>query len=103
MSILDASPVVTNEGAGFQRGGTQAVAKDRTIKIKGRRPVRRFVPKVTVKGHARGGAQIGPHVRRFPTKKQPVTSESESNPNVASFHTSKVNAPLGYQGLFYGH
>lgn len=100
MSILDASPVVTNEGAGFQRGGTQAVARDRTIKIKGRRPVRRFVPKVAVKGHARGGRQVGAHVRRFPSK--PAASESESNPNVASSHTSSVNAPLGYQGLFYG-
>ena len=102
MSILDASPVVTNEGAGFQRGGTTAVARDRTVRIKGRRPVRRLVPKVGVRAHARDGGrtQVGPHKRNLPVRR--VASEAEANPNVASSHTSSVNAPLGYQGLFQG-
>lgn len=107
MSIYNPGPVIMHEGAGFQRGGTQSVArgsKRPADRIVGRRPVRRIAPKVAVQAHTRAGRQIGPHVRRYPKNGPPVIeSESNANAGVASFHTSQVNAPLGYQGLFYGH
>src|SRR5258706_13073440 len=101
MSMNDPAPQM-HEGAGFQRGGTQSVARSKrpADRLVGRRPVRRIKPKVSVAGHARAGKQVGPHKRGFPARKPVTESESNAGSATAAYHTSAVNAPLGYQRLF---
>lgn len=75
----------------------------RVGRSKGVKRLRRVKPK----GPPPGGGYAGSVARRYPgikrlkNKKRPV-SEAETNANTASYHTSSVNAPLGYQGLFAG-
>jgi hypothetical protein len=99
MAITDLSPVITHEGAGMARAGVESQPRKGDVRpaarIKGRRPVRRFVPKVAVAGHARAGKQIGPHKRGFPVRRQPAAG---GNGTVASFTTPGVNAPANYMG-----
>lgn len=108
MSIYDPGPVITHEGAGLARAGTQSQPRKQgsrkpADRVKPKRVRRAAAKRAPPKQPARKGRQVGPH-KPAPRRGGPVVeSESNANSGVASFHTSQVNAPLGYQGLFQGH
>ena len=108
MSIYDPSPVITHEGAGLARAGTQSQPRRQgsrkpAARIKPKRVRRGPTARVLPKQAAKKGRQIGPHKATKKHGAPVIESESNANSGVASFHTSQVNAPLGYQGLFQGN
>lgn len=69
--------------------------------------MRKLRSRQRVGAHARAGKRVGAYRRSYPIRRVAAAgavSEAERNPgSVSSYHTSSVNAPLGYQGLFRGY
>lgn len=103
-------PLLNDLGAGYARQGTTVTTRmPLTTGGRDRPKGRRFGRGrkiVRVVEHSRRGFPVRQHARIKPRKiagqKQVAESELDAG-SLSSYHTSSVNAPLGYQGLFRGY